>query len=205
MKYQVDDEFLYKYMLQAEESMLKQLPEEETICHEFSNEFSENMNELLRQEKKKGLKKNTLRVVRIAAVFLAVFLAVKSWAFIRERFQVMPDKTTYIPSGFVTRQPVYIPKGFTVLEQQGDEKEYRIEYGNEFQQTIQYCQRPLGEEELDFDSEKVDVIGIEGNQVFVERREDHIQLCWEEEGCIYTIAGNVDESELVKMCRSVME
>lgn len=207
MKYHVDDDFLYEHMPQAEQNKINQLPEDASIEHDFSPAFLQNMERLICEEKTVTRPKTYRFLWKTAIAILLVAVGIKAGSVLKDYFLSPPGKGSQLSTSFITKEPMYVPEGFSIQECLGDGSRYTIHYINGQQESIHYQQCSLENEanSFDIDGIKTETVMVRSQEVYLFYSADQPHLYWEDDTCFYLLMGNVDKDELLKMCESVLE
>ena len=224
-KYIIDDDFLYEHIRKVEIKMLDDLPKEEDLSHKFSKNFKKKMNKLIKEEKQTPFTKSFIsyskRVAAILIIALSVsFLATMSVEAYRVKFfevitKVWEEFTSVrfeTQDGRVDRilepvNPGYIPEGFTILEQETDDYWNRIIYSNENDEEISYDQMIISNSETLFDTEgvKVKTMKIKKQEINFFTNKGVSQIYWNDDSNVYMLISTIDQEELIKVAKSVLE
>lgn len=219
------DEILYHCMSGVERKILDTLPDNEEIEYQFSDEFEQKMQTLIRREELKRKYKVPIKTWRrVAAMFLIVLtgfsVSVMSVDAVREKVfsYVRTIYDTYVSTHYFVREdvsnefvplyPTYLPEGYDlVIEDAGDE--YLIlEYESGKEKVITIYQQMILDEmvahtdnELEL-QENCEIHGVNGKII---RGEDGvISIIWEKEQCKYTVnATNLTEDEIIIIAESL--
>lgn len=207
MKYHVDDDFLYEHMPLAEKNKIDQFPEDTSIKHDFSPAFLQNMEQLIREEKTVTRPKTYRFLWKTAVAILLVAVGIKAGSVLKDYFLSTPGKGSQLSTSFITKEPMYVPEGFSIQECLGDGSRYTIHYINNQQESIHYQQCSLENEanSFDIDGNKTETVMVRSQEVYLFYSADQPHLYWEDDTCFYLLMGNVDKDELLKMCESVLE
>ena len=223
---QVTDELLYRYMPGLEEKLLDTYPTEQEIAHEFTAEFYERMQKLLkraRQKEKYGVPVTTWR--RVAAVLsivtissLTVSLSVEA---VRQKLYdfvqtIYESYTEFLFSSeeekvgeFVPLYPEYIPKGYELaIGDVGDTHSF-LSYENKEQGRSVFVQQDqitdgllMAVDNEYIVKESYPKLGEEGQLCYKE--EGTIRAVWKTENCLYMVsATDLPREEILKICESL--
>lgn len=227
-KIEITDEFLYQHMPAYEEKVLNAMPKEEEIDHEFSEEFEKKMEVLIRRAKQK--EKYHLPVKtwqRVAAAIVIIFVATMTITFgtkaVREKLfdytsteYATYTETTYysdeeVVGEFHAKYPTYIPRGYELDLEDGDEYFIVLEYIKETEGNI--ASILISEDQIrdgmtvGMDNEyiKEEFCTIQGNNVRICYKDDGtIRAIWEENGCLYMVSvTELSKRKLIKICKSL--
>lgn len=224
-KYTIDDEFLSEHIRKMEIKILNDLPKEEDLTHEFSKDFEDKMNKLIREGKQTPFRRTFTRYGRRAAAMLIIalsasFLVTMSVEAYRDKFfQVITKVRKEFTSvrfesedgrGDRILEPVnpgYIPKGFTILEQETDDYVNMIIYSNANDEEIIYRQILISNSETLFDTEGVEVKTMEINKQDINffTNKGVSQIYWNDDSDMYMLISTIEQDELIKVAKSVIE
>lgn len=224
-KYTIDDEFLSEHIRKLEIKILNDLPKEEDLTHEFSKDFEDKMNKLIREGKQSSFRRNFNRYGRRAAAILIIALSVSFLVTIsveayRDKFfQVITDVKKEFTSvriesddeiGDRILEPVnpgYIPEGFTILEQETNDYVNMIIYSNANDEEIIYRQILISNSETLFDTEGVEVktTKIKKQEINFFTNKGVSQIYWNDDSDMYMLISTIDQDELLKVAKSVIE
>lgn len=196
--------------------------EKDPIC--FSDEHREKMNTLFEQEIKE---KRTTRIVMflksgknviwiIVACCLIMFSTTgiaKDWIERTIRFVFQSDKPNsvyntnemYMTVAFGDEIVVeYIPAEFNLIDEKKANQWRAYTFSN---QSFDYFQLIIGNENMKgrVDSENAEAIDIyiNGTMGKLVRGENDISVTWNIDKYCFNVMGNIDEEEIVRICRSV--
>lgn len=229
-KIRVDDEFLYRYMPELEEKLMRAYPEDGEFTHRFSASFEKRMEKLLarvRQKEKYGIPVRTgARIAAAIALILAGAAAVSvntealSLERIREKLyeytQVIHKKETekryYAPEEkvgeFVPLYPTYIPEGYELTTEDSDGTFLFLSYENPENTGFIIDQEQVkngmvvGEDNEYVREEKAEILGYEGRICYKE--DGAVYIWWESENTLYFAGANsFGKEELLKICESL--
>lgn len=223
MDKRIDDKFLYAYIPQAEQIMLSRIPAEKELSHKFSRRFKKKMKALLKYERRSPAMRRFAHWLKIAAAILLAVLSL-SFGFImcveayRTRlFEILVRVEEELTSLFIyseeitgdetliLKYPAYIPKGYSVIEQTDTMYTNLVIYGNESGNEICYLQKMIGQGEFIFDTENAETrdITIGTAKGFIILNKGIVQIFWYDDFNTYSLIGNLDENEMIKMAESI--
>lgn len=221
----IDDEFLYAHMPQVEKVMLERIPLESELSHQFSKRFNRKMKALLKYERQTPAMQRFAHKMKTAAAVLLIALSivfgtVMSVEAYRIRFfefvtEVWEELTSIVihsnnNADHDTLMPIipsYVPAGYSIIEQMSDKYENTIIYSNENGFEIYYSQRMLSQSEFILDSEdaKTKKIMIGSQETYLIVNKGTTQLYWYDDFSVFSLIGNLDETELIKMATSIIK
>lgn len=221
----IDDGFLYAYMPQVEKVMLEKIPLESDLSHQFSWRFKRKMKALLKYERRTPVMRRFVYQMKTAAAVLLIVLSmafgtvmsveayrVCFFEFVTEIWEELTsivihsdenaDQETLTPIS-----PSYIPKGYSVLELTSDKYENTIIYINTNGLELYYSQRMATQSEFILDSEGAETekitIGLQEAYLIVNK--GTVQLYWHDDDSVFSLIGNLDKTELIKMAKSIIK
>ncbi len=223
MNKMIDDNFLYEHMPYAEKLMLERIPPENELSHQFSRRFKRKMKALLKYEGRTPAMRQFVHRMKIVAAMLLVTLSltfgtIMSVETYRVRFfefvtQIWEELTSIIIRSdsnadhdtLVLVSPTYIPEGYSILEQTSNEYKNSIIYYNESGAEIYYLQKLSSQSEFIFDSEDAEPkeITIGTHKGYIIMNKGVTQIYWYDKFNVYSIVGSLDDSELIKMAKSI--
>jgi len=221
----IDDGFLYAHMLQVEKVMLERIPLESELSHQFSWRFKRKMKALLKYERRTTVMRRFVRQMKTAAAVLLITLSmafgtVMSVEAYRVRFfefvtEIWEELTSIVihsdenadHDALTPISPSYIPEGYSVLEQTSDKYENTIIYSNANGLELYYSQRMATQSEFILDSEDIEPqnIRIGSHEGYLIVNKGTVQLYWYDGFNIFSLIGNLDETELIKMATSIIK
>lgn len=223
----IDDEFLYKYVPQAEQMMLDCIPPEHELHHHFSRRFRRKMRALLRYERRTPKMRKLIHRCKVAfAVFAAAasvtFGALMSVEACRTRIievitRVFVEFTSVRISadGGITDRvlrpvtPTYVPEGYQMKDEESNNMFHRIHYENEAGMVLDYTQNLLAASESIFDTEDADVgsvmLGSRKVEVILKESTNICQVYWHDDFYFYWIGGELElKDDILKMAESII-
>lgn len=224
-KYIINDDFLYKYMKGAENIILESLPKEEELSHKFSKRFERKMNKLIRRENRTAFMKSFINHSKKAAVIFLIFatiafattMSVEAYRikFFEVVIKVWEEFTSMIFKGkennndnkLIPAIPEYIPKGFSILEENINDHMYSVIYVDENYEEIFYEQRVLSYGEIILDTEDIEDETIEiGNQTIILFTNKGVnQIYWSDDSYFYTLISSINKDEIIEMAKKILE
>lgn len=219
------DEILYHCMSGVERKILDTLPDNEEIEYQFSDEFEQKMQTLIRREELKRKYKVPIKTWRrVAAMFLIVLtgfsVSVMSVDAVREKVfsYVRTIYDTYVSTHYFVREdatnefvplyPTYLPEGYDlVIEDVGDD--YLIlTYEMGEQKFIMIHQQLILDEMVSHaDNELEEQKTCEINEatgVIKLGEDDIISIDWAKGQCRYNVtATNLTEDEMIRIAESL--
>lgn len=224
-KIQVTDEFLYQHMPKLEEKILNEMPEEQEINVEFTEQFQDKMKVLLRKAKQKekyGIP--IARWRRAVAMLIIILVGTMTLSFsveaVREKiFNVVRTVyETYIENRYFVEEdkiskfkpvyPQYIPEGYNLIIEDSDETFLVLSYENLdgsvlFMKQEQITDGLLISEDNEYVSKKSVI--VLGNKATMYKKENGtIRVRWSSGNCEYMVsAENLNEKEMLKICNSL--
>lgn len=226
MSTMIDEAYLYKYMPQAEQYLLAEIPPEEELDHKFSRRFERKMKALIKYERRTPWERKFYHRAKIACAALAVIIlvvfssvmSVKAYRFrIFEFFlEVLENKTSYSvqeerPEGELVKpiEPSYVPNGFAVVKRVSNSSEYYVQYESNNGEKILYNQAILSIVGRYWDTEERNVkeMQIDKQPVSVSEGKGKCTIYWNDDYYVYRIAGggDIELDELLKMVRSIIK
>ena len=220
----IDDRLLYAYLPQAEKVMLEKIPLESELSHQFSRHFNRKIKALLKYEQRTPvMRRFVYQMKTVAAVLLIVlslaFGTVMSVEAYRVRFfefvtEIWEELTSIVIHSdenadhdtLTPISPSYIPTGYSVLEITSDKYENTIIYLNTNGLELYYSQRMATQSEFIIDSEGADTeeITIGLQVVYLISNKGTVQMYWYDSDSIFSLIGNLDKTELIKMAESII-
>ena len=224
-KYIIDDEFLYKYMKSAENIILESLPKEEELSHKFSKRFERKMNKLIRQENRTPFMKSFINHgKKVAVIFFILttiaFTTTMSVEAYRVKFfeivtEVWEEFTSMIfksnennnDNKLIPAIPEYIPKGFTIFEENIKDYIYSVIYVGENNEEIFYEQRIISHGEVLLDTENIEVetIEVDNQAIILFTNKGVNQVYWSDDSYSYTLISSIDIEDIMRMVKSIFE
>lgn len=227
MSTMIDEAYLYKYMPQAEQYLLAEIPPEEELDHKFSRRFERKMKALIKYERRtpwerKFYKRMKVALVALAVILFVVFGSAMSVKAYRSRvieffLEVLENKTSYsvqevMPEGetMVPVESSYVPEGFAVVRRVSNNSEYFVQYESNSVEKILYNQAILSMVGRYWDTEERSVEEIRIGKQIVSVTEENDGKCtiyWNDDCYAYRLVGirNVELDELMKMVRSIIK
>jgi hypothetical protein len=221
----IDDGFFYAYMPQVEKVMLEKIPLESELSHQFSWRFKRKMKALLKYERRTPVMRRFVYQMKTAAAVLLIVLSmafgtvmsveayrVRFFEFVTEIWEELTsivihsdenaDHDTLTPIS-----PSYIPKGYSVLELTSDKYENTIIYINTNGLELYYSQRMATQSEFILDSEgaETEKITIGSQEAYLIANKGTVQLYWHDDDSVFSLIGNLDKTELIKMAKSIIK
>lgn len=223
MNKMIDDKFLYEHMPHAEKFMLGRIPPESELSHQFSRRFKWKMKALLKYEGRTPSTRQFVHRMKIAATMLLVTLSltfgtimsveayrVPFFEFLTQVWEELTSIIIHSDSNadhdtLLLLSPTYIPEGYTILEQISNEYKNSIIYYNESGAEIYYLQKLSSQSEFIFDSEGTDPkeITIGTHKGYIITNKGITQIYWYDKFNVYSLIGSLDDSELIKMAKSI--
>lgn len=229
-KIQVDDEFLCRHMQELEKKIIKAYPDDEELTHKFSKEFERKMEKYIkrvRQKEKYGIpiKTGGRIAAAIALVFIGVMAAsLNSDALNMERIKTKLYEYTQVEhkketekryyateeqvGEFVPLYPTYIPEGYELVIEDGDETFLVLSYENERKDVLFIEQDQIidgmavGEDNEYIKEERTEIQEYKGRICYKE--DGALHIWWESENIRYVVAADtVAKEDLLKVCESL--
>lgn len=112
--------------------------------------------------------------------------------------QILQDWSGYVPN--------YIPQGFKVVKTEKRDKIEAIYYINEQGQSIEFTQYLSSNTDLRIDTENATVqnILIHNSDTLIIEKQGLVSIVWKEDS-LFSLIGEADKSELIKMAESIKE
>lgn len=219
------DEILYHCMSGVERKILDTLPDNEEIEYQFSDEFEQKMQTLIRREELKRKYKVPIKTWRrVAAMFLIVLtgfsVSVMSVDAVREKVfsYVRTIYDTYVSTHYFVREdatnefvplyPTYLPEGYDlVIEDVGDD--YLIlTYETESKKVIAIHEQLILDEMVsntDNELENKETCEIHEVTGSIKYGEDNvISIDWAKGQCRYNVtATNLTVDEMIRIAESL--
>lgn len=212
-------------MPQAERAMLDRIPLENELSHRFSHHFNRKMKALLKYERRTPIMRRLIYQIKTAAaIFLVILLVafgtvmsveayrVRLFEFVTQVWEELTSIMIHSSENadydiLIPISPSYIPEGYNILEQTSDKYENTVIYYNENGFEIYYSQRMATQSEIILDSEDIEpkkiMIGLQEGYIIVNK--GIVQLYWHNEFGVFSLIGNLDESELIKMAEHIVK
>ena len=194
MRYKINDEFLQTHMENMENFILDSIPDESELNHQFSKRFLRKMERLLKYERYRLTKHNFFHYAKAVAVviflmttvFLVTVLSVEAY---RIRF-----------FEFITT----VWQEFTSVTI--NQYENVIIYIDVDGREIYYAQQLATQSEYIFDSENVntEIMEIGEQLLYCLENKGIIQLYWYDKSHIYSMIGQIEQVELIKMAENII-
>lgn len=180
--------------------------------HRFSEQHNRIMDNLFNNMQikvKPKMSKNTIRFLLIAAILLALATTVVAVPLTREyivnkfsnysEYEVL-DRSTYYE---VDSPPIlnYVPTGFVLTDNEYIE---HVEYADgdmKFTVTKHSLKGQIGFDTEEYPSEEIMINGIKG--VYFRSDEDYAGIVFNDNKYIYSVDGNIDKEELVKIAQNI--
>ncbi len=229
-KIRVDDEFLYRYMPELEEKIIKAYPDDRDLTHEFSESFEKKAEKFLkrvRQKERYGIPIRTgaraaasIALMLISITMISVHTDALSMERIKERFY---EYTQVIRKGetekryhaaeeavgeFVPLYPAYVPEGYELKIEDRDDSYLFLSYENSENVGFIIDQEQVkdgmvvGEDNEYVREEKAEILGYEGRICYKE--DGTVHIWWESENTLYLAGANsFGKEELLKICESL--
>lgn len=194
-------------------------PEEE---HVFSKEHERKMQKLFDGERKRLRKKMFYRNMKKVAVFLLLIITVSSvsvfsveaWRLEFFRF-ILDVKETYTGIQFEESTVIgnsysseeitleYVPEGFHLDSRTATKNKLFLVFAKE-QEYFNFTQRePKQAISLDTENATLEKLKINGNEAYVSIKNGTNILVWHDNNKTFSVDGNIDSSELVKIAENV--
>lgn len=230
-KLDITDEILYKSCKKLEYNLLDQLPNEEELEYEFSEEFNRKMNKLIKYEKRHPMINSIYRYSKkIAIVFLIITMGLFTLTMsveavrlkvinviteIYEEFtSIMFSKENVgIDEDYRPILPSYIPKGFKEVDKLETSIGAFVVYENDEYLQIRYSCDEISNNSIILDTEDavVEDLKINGYNVKYIVKNNMQQLVWNDNTSSYLIdmesGGSKiverDKEELIKIAESI--
>ena len=225
----ITDELLYKYCKTVDEYITDKIPDDEEIDHTYSEEFENQIQKIIKQEKKRNFITKfynySKKVAIIFLIIISVFGATMSVDAIRYRVlefikNVRKEETNYIFRGkiesesFKIRKPGYIPKGFKEVNCDEISNFYfTLDYSNGYDYISFECTKlHHGSFQLDTEGSTVKKIMINGNTEadYIKKKDRHMLVWQDNENYYILFIDDVETSkvenkynELIKIAESV--
>jgi len=224
-KHVIDDDFLYKYMKSTESIIIESLPKEEDLSHRFSKRFERKMNKLIRQENRTPFMKSFINHSKKAAVIFLIFIIIAfattmSVEAYRVKFfeiviEVWEEFTSMIfksnensnDNKLIPAIPEYIPKGFSIFEENINDHMYGVIYIDGNNEEIFYEQRVLSYGEIILDTENIEdeTIEIDNQTIILFTNKGVNQIYWSDDSYSYTLISGIRKEEIIGMAKSILE
>lgn len=224
-KHIVDDDFLYKHMRKAEIKMLDSLPKEEELSHKFSKDFEKKMDKLIKEQKRTPFKRSfVVYGKRAAAIFFIIasvsFATTMSVEAYRIKFfevitEVWEEFTSITfksekdisDSKLVPIRSDYIPKGFSIVEEELSDYINLTVYTNSNNIEIIYEQSLISDGEIILDTEGAEVktIIIENQEINYFSNKGVNQVYWNDDNYTYAFISSIDMEGLFRMTKSILK
>lgn len=231
MDNKITDEILYESLKNINNNLIKDLPNEDDLDYEFSNEFKEKMDNLfLNRDKYKSVYKSSQRV---AAVFVIVSISILTLSMsvegLRTRIlsitrQIYENFTTYMFSIDSTEEnskqiswesliPTYIPNTFEETDKVESENNMLVTYSNDTGGLIFYDVSKLIDMNINIDTEDATIneITINGFKAdYIVKGSNH-SLIWNDKEYLYNVSVDFpsefneqqSKEQLIKIAESV--
>lgn len=224
------EDLLYKEMPLICEKIIYNFPKDEDIHHEFSLEFETKMNNLIKENNRRLLKRKVKRCLKVASLFL-VFLGFSIFIGFKSTDANLKNIITNIKKVFQTHTvfefsnetenynvdvqvPTYIPKGYKLIEQSGDKNNCDMRYENEDGNMIDYSCSVIHSTTVALDTEdaKIETVKIGNYDATFISKDDLLTLFYEKEDRLFIITMsysknndtvNFAKDELIKILESV--
>ncbi|MDK2986829.1 MAG: hypothetical protein PWQ96_2473 [Clostridia bacterium] len=223
------EEMLREAVIKADMYEMEALPEDDEIEHEFSAEFENKMQKLIRKSKKAAVKGIGRlwgsRVVVIAAILIILFASAMSVSAVRakvyELITEVYEKFTHIflessrssqdsldssqdaDCGFTVYEPGYIPEGFELINRITDGL-VLLEYqrGDDF---ISYTQQRIESVSMHINTEGIEVERFEfkGLPAMYYSNQGVQNLLWYDETYMYMVSSTLDKDAVFEIAGSV--
>ena len=224
MRYKINDEFLQTHMKNMENFILDSIPDESELNHQFSKRFLRKMERLLKYERYRLTKHNFFHYAKAVAVviflmttvFLVTVLSVEAYRirffeFITTVWQEFTSVTIYsndnVELDILTPvESSYVPQGYKVYERKINQYENVIIYIDVDGREIYYAQQLATQSEYIFDSENVntEIMEIGEQLLYCLENKGIIQLYWYDKSHIYSMIGQIEQVELIKMAENII-
>jgi hypothetical protein len=227
MAKKIDDDFLYKYMSQAEEKWIEAIENTQQEPHIYTKKFQRELKKIIRDsQKSKTIRKQMTYLRRIAAV-IAITLTIlfagcmSSEAARTKLFEIIKkiyeDCTEYIydtgtgesmDQEFLFIEPSYLPEGYS---ESGRIEEIGVviyQKESEGEETKIECYESLADGLavlLDTEGAKIVEGEISGTKVEYFTNKGTSYLYWTDEDTYYNIMGNINMEEIIKMGKSIID
>ena len=219
----IDDEFLELHVKRAEEIMLNAVESKADYDYKFSSGFNKTMKKLIKYESRTPLMRKFMSGMRAAAAVFIVIITmtflvivsvkayrIRAFKFITKVFKeyteikIGSDEITGDDT-LVYAPPTYVPEGYSVIKQTGNEYKNSIIYADKDGWEINYSQDLLGHAGILLDTEdaKTEYIDINGNEALLISKKGLVQLFWHDRFNRYLLSGYISEDEIVKMAKSI--
>ena len=203
--------------------MLADLPEEQSLHHQFSKKFQKKMNALIRYQKYTPTVKTRHQIYRMAAAVLVVVLLLnvlliisveayrnKVFSFLTESWEKLTSfvvrSDTITGSGtIIPMEPDFLPEGYEELERYTTDYEHTVIWVNPQGQEIVFSQTLLSQSESIFDTEDANVreIDIVGKHIYILDEHTACQVHWLSDDCEFLLIGILSEDEIIEIIESI--
>lgn len=226
MKQEITEEFLYRYMPQAEEQWISAIEKQAGQKHEFSKRFEKHMKRILREGSRSKNMRKFMRITRRAAAVFLIILSVLltitlSVEATREKLielvrRIYADwtETEYnlkegVDGKFRLIEPEYLPEGYREYEKEFFDHFYTIYYRNNGNEDTQIMYNEILADGLtvgmDTEDAEVKVITINGVDVEYFENKGIGYVTWIEGDTYFNLTGYIDVNELLQMAKSMIE
>ncbi|MEG2058035.1 MAG: DUF4367 domain-containing protein [Romboutsia sp.] len=231
MDNKITDEILYESLNNINNHLIKDLPDEDDLDYEFSDEFQEKMDSLfLNRGKDKSVYKSSRR---LAVMFIIVSISILTLSInvegLRTKFlsitrQIYENFTTYMFSidsieedskqiNFESLIPTYIPETFDEIDKVESENNILVTYSNDNGGIIFYDVNKLIDMNINIDTEgaTIDEITINGFKAdYIVKGSNH-SLIWNDKEYLYNVSidspsefnEQQSKEQLIKIAESV--
>ena len=219
----VTDEMLCQVMMSLDEKILKALPDEENLNHQFSIRFEQKMSKLMKREKQRrryGLPIETWKrmVAMLAVMFIGIFsvtmgvdaIREKVFSYIETVYDSYTSKRFFVEEAgmgkFVPMYPTYIPEGYEMSIEDVEEDGLFLSYETKDGKNCILISQDLIYDQMHYtyDNEYVQeyTYQIQEVEAKIGRKSDGtIRVRWEKNGIIYLVsATNLPEDDVIKVC-----
>lgn len=221
----VNDEFLHGYVRNAEKIMIDNIPCEDYIAHEFSKEFLNKMEKMIRSEKHTiYFRKISIYTKRVAIVILislcvALTTTLSVEAYRIRFFEIITevfDKFTSIKfqkegllkgDEFIPIESDYVPEGYKISMKEINQYVQKIFYQDKTGKEIIYEQKLISSNSIIVDTEngEIENIKILDQKVTVLKNKGIYQVYWHDEINTYLLIGDIEEQEFLLMAKDIIE
>lgn len=228
-KIDITDEILYKYAGSVEDIIISKIPNDDELEYDFSKDFENKMNKLIKKEKRYSLTKKILKgSKRIAIIFLIISVGIVTLTMnveavrnkvieiiniIYTEFTEFKLKKDTVDREIELLEPNYLPKGFREVDRMDADTGNFIIYENSENLQIRYSSDIISSNSIIVDTENalVETIYIHGNEATYVIKDNNQQILWNDGDYIYWIdrefsdnnISEKDKKELIKIAENI--
>ena len=184
----------------------------------FSKEHEKKMKHILNKERNKNNIVYIEKIIKRIAIIIIAFIfvsftcifSVEAW---RARFLnfIMDKNDSYIEFNYRTDnfysndniKLVYIPEHFKLIKDYSDKSTNILRFQNDEDYFMLYISADEGKTQIDLEGGEVKKESFNGRDYFIINKNNIISIYWHDNYFSYTLSGNIEESELIKISYNI--